>query len=86
MTEDDKGALTVVGILSGGGIDCIKLGDPSYEPTTHGKWMRVSKFEKWIQKQISPGKKIFILKNLPKMSAFFAEKWYRLLSNLAHCK
>ena len=70
MTEDDKGALTVVGILSGGGIDCIKLGDPNYEPTTHGKWMRVSKFEKWIHKQLSPGKKILFPKNSQNFPSF----------------
>ena len=64
MTENAVGALTVVGILSGGGIDCAKLGDANYQHSTNGKWMRISSFKDWIDatinKELAPGKKILI--------------------------
>ena len=64
MTENAVGALTVVGILSGGGIDCAKLGEENYQPTKNGKWMRISSFNVWINatinKEIAPGKKTLI--------------------------
>ena len=64
MTEDAVGALTVVGILSGGGIDCTKLGDENYQPTKNGKWMRIFSFNAWIDatinKEIAPGRKVLI--------------------------
>ena len=62
MTEDEEGALEVVGILNGGGIDCTKLGDENYQHTSNGRWMRVSKFENWIYERIEndllPGRRI----------------------------
>ena len=62
MTENAVNALTVVGILSGGGIDCAELGDENYQPTTNGKWMRISSFKAWIddtiEKELAPGRKI----------------------------
>ena len=65
MTENAVGALTVVGILSGGGIDCAKLGEENYQPTKNGKWMRISSFKPWIdetiKKELDPGKKYLIL-------------------------
>ena len=64
MTENAVGALTVVGILRGGGIDCTKLGDESYEPTQNGKWMRIFSFNTWIdatiKKELAPGRKTII--------------------------
>ena len=64
MTENAVGALTVVGILSGGGIDCAKLGEENYQPTTNGKWMRISSFKAWIDatiiKEQAPGRKTLI--------------------------
>ena len=62
MTEDEEGALEVVGILNGGGIDCSKLGDENYQPTTNGRWMRVSKFKEWIDEKIRPGSTILFIK------------------------
>ena len=65
MTEDAVGALTVVGILSGGGIDCAKLGEENYQTTKNGKWMRISSFTAWIdatiKKELAPGRKTLIL-------------------------
>ena len=52
MTEDADDALTVVGILSGGGIDCAKLGDENYQPTKNGIWMKISSFKDWIDTTI----------------------------------
>ena len=67
MTENAVGALTVVGILSGGGIDCAKLGEENYQPTKNGKWMRISSFKAWIdatiKKELAPGKKIVLNKD-----------------------
>ena len=64
MTENAVDALTVVGILSGGGIDCAKLGDVNYQHTTNGKWMRISSFKDWIhatiKKELAPGRKTLI--------------------------
>ena len=61
MTENAVGALTVVGILSGGGIDCVKLGDENLQPTKNGKWMRIFSFNAWIdatiKKELAPGRK-----------------------------
>ena len=61
MTEDAVGALTVVGILSGGGIDCAKLGEENSLPTKNGIWMRISSFNAWIdatiKKELAPGRK-----------------------------
>ena len=66
MTEVEEGALEVVGILNGGGIDCTKLGDENYRHTTNGRWMRILKFKNWIDERIEnellPGRKI-LLKN-----------------------
>ena len=64
MTEDAVGALTVVGILSGGGIDCARIGDENYQPTSNGKWMRISRFKYWIdatiKRELAPGMKTLI--------------------------
>ena len=61
MTENAVGALTVVGILSGGGIDCTKLGEENFQPTKNGIWMRISTFKAWIDatigKELAPGRK-----------------------------
>ena len=39
----------LVGVLSGGGIDCAKLNDQNYTwENKTGKWMRIGAFEKWI--------------------------------------
>ena len=58
VAENAEGALTLLGILYGGGIDCSKLGDENYEPTTNGIWSRVSSFKDWIFNELLPGKKI----------------------------
>ena len=62
MTENEEGALKVVGILNGGGIDCSKLGDENYRPTINGRWMRILKFKDWIDERIEnellPGRNI----------------------------
>ena len=62
ITEEDDGNFTLVGILSGGGIDCSRLGDPNYNTENKtGRWMKVGAFEKWIQsiiyEETAPSKK-----------------------------
>ena len=62
ITEEDDGNFTLVGILSGGGIDCSRLDDPNYNTENKtGRWMRVGSLEKWIKNKIyeetEPGKK-----------------------------
>ena len=62
ITEEDDGDFTLVGILSGGGIDCAQLDDPNYNwQNETGRWMRVGALDKWIQSVIfsetEPGKK-----------------------------
>ena len=58
----------MVGILNGGGLDCTKLGEEKYQPTSNGRWMRVSKFANWIHEKIFnellPGRKIVFKKKL----------------------
>ena len=50
ITEEKDGSFTLVGILSGGGLNCSLLKDPNYDwKNKTGKWMRVGSFEKWIQ-------------------------------------
>ena len=40
----------LVGILSGGGLNCSRLGEKNYDWRNEtGRWMRVGSFEKWIQ-------------------------------------
>ena len=68
MTEPQDGSRTpiVVGILSGGGVDCAKLGEETTTTATTetGKWMRISSFKPWIdetiKKELDPGKKTLI--------------------------
>ena len=61
----------MVGILSGGGVDCLKLGEETTttETTEKGKWMRISSFKPWIdetiKKELELGKKTLILCDIP---------------------
>ena len=60
ITEEKDGSFTLVGILSGQGLDCSKLGDPNYDgKDERGLWMRVGSFDDWIQSRIIPGKKYY---------------------------
>ena len=57
ITEEKDGSFTLVGILSGKGLDCSKLSDPNYDwRNKAGKWMRIGSFDSWIQSLILPGK------------------------------
>ena len=53
ITEDVDGEFLLIGILQGGGIDCLKLGEEDYEVRdTTGDWMRVAAFRSWIEDRI----------------------------------
>ena len=51
-----------MGILSGGGLNCTLLGDPTYNwKNETGRWSKVGAFERWIQsiiyQETEPGEK-----------------------------
>lgn len=49
IKEEADGSFLLVGILSGGGLNCSSLGDPNYDWTNEtGRWMRVSSFRDWL--------------------------------------
>merc|ERR1712232_1424772 len=56
ITEPEDGSRIniVVGILSGGGVDCLKLGEETTTTATteKGKWMKISSFKPWIDETI----------------------------------
>merc|ERR550517_1077546 len=53
ITEENDGSFTLVGILSGGGLDCSRLNDPNYDWQNKTElWMRIGSFEQWIQSMI----------------------------------
>merc|ERR1719167_296827 len=53
ITEELDGTFTLVGILSGGGLDCSQLGNSSYNwQNKTAKWMRVGAFNNYIESVI----------------------------------
>ena len=53
VTEELDGTFTLVGILSGGGLECSQLGNSNYNwQNKTGKWMRVAAFRNYIDSLI----------------------------------
>ena len=60
ITEEKDGSFTLVGILSGQGLNCSLLDDANYDwKNKTGLWMRVGSFDDWIQSRILHGKKYY---------------------------